>query len=104
MTLHIKERPDLAERQILTVPQSHQLVKGAEQLVGIPENFPLIQALTRASDNLSEEMERINILQDVGLAVGDEDHVELVEGLIDKSDVILLDGRVLRATLGEFRE
>lgn len=49
-------------------------------------------------------MQRINVLENVGLLVGDEDHIELVEGLVDKSDVVLLDRRVLSTAVGKLRE
>lgn len=49
-------------------------------------------------------MERIDILQNVGLAVCDEDHVELVKRLVDESDIILFDSGVLGARVGELRE
>lgn len=104
MTLHIQERPDLTERQVLPVAQRHQFIKGAQQLVSIPDYFPLIQAFASARNDLGEKVERVNVLEDVGLLVGDEDHVELVQGLVDKADIVLLDGRVLGAALGELRE
>lgn len=100
VTLHVEECPNLAERQILTVAQSHQLIKGAEEVVGIPENLPLVQALAGTGDDLREQVERVDILQDVRLAVGDEHHVELVERLVDESDIILLDCCMLRAAVG----
>lgn len=104
MTFHIQERPDLAEGQVFPVAQRHQFIKGAQQLVSIPQDFPLIQALASARNHLGEEVKRVNVLEDVGLAVGDEDHVKLIQGLVDKADIVLLDGRMLSAALGELRE
>lgn len=104
MTFHIQERPDLAEGQVFPVAQRHQFIKGAQQLVSIPQDFPLIQTLASACNDLGEEVERVNVLKDVGLAVGDEDHVELIQGLVDEADIVLLDGRVLCAALGELRK
>lgn len=43
-------------------------------------------------------------MEDVGLAVGDEDHVELIEGLVDESDIVLLDRRMLGPAVCELRE
>lgn len=43
-------------------------------------------------------------MEDVGLAVRYEDHVELIEGLVDESDVVLLDRRMLGPTVCELRE
>lgn len=49
-------------------------------------------------------MKGIDVLEDVGLAVGDEDHIELVEGLVDKSNIVLLDSGMLCAAVGQLRE
>lgn len=52
-------------------------------------------------------MQGVDVLQNVGLSVGDEHHVELVEGLVDESDIVLLDDCVLSAAvcqLGERRK
>lgn len=46
-------------------------------------------------------------MQNVGLSVGDEHHVELVERLVDESNIVLLDDCVLSAAvcqLGERRK
>ena len=45
-------------------------------------------------------MERVDVLEDVGLAVGNEDHVQLVERLVDEANVVLLDSGVLRSAVG----
>lgn len=104
MALHVHERPDLADSQVLAITQRHQLIKCAEQLVCISENFPLIQTLAGARHDLSEQVQGVDVLQDVGLPIGDEHHIELVEGLVDESDIVLLDSRVLRAAVGELGE
>jgi hypothetical protein len=49
-------------------------------------------------------VERVDVLQNVGLAVRDENHVQLVERLVHESDIILLDGRVLSAAIGVLGE
>ena len=43
-------------------------------------------------------------MEDVGLAVRDEDHVELIKRLVDESDIVLLDGSVLGARVGKLGE
>lgn len=40
-------------------------------------------------------------MEDVGLAVGDEDDVQLVEGLVDEADIVLFDGGVLGTAVGK---
>lgn len=42
MTLHLQEGLDLANSQVFPVAKSDQLVKGAEQLVCVPENLTLV--------------------------------------------------------------
>lgn len=49
-------------------------------------------------------MQGVNVLENVGLAVGDEHHVELVERLVDEAHIVLLDDRMLSAAVGELRE
>ena len=101
MAFHFKKRLDLAQGQVLPVAQSNKLIKGAEQLVGISKNLPLVQAFADASHNLGKKVQRIYVLQDVGLPVGDENHVKFVEWLIDVTYVVLLHGSMLRARIGE---
>jgi len=43
-------------------------------------------------------------LENVGLAVGDQNHVELVQRLVYEADVVLLHGSMLGAAVGQFRE
>ena len=104
MTLHLQECLDLADGQILPVTQSDQLVEGAEEFVGISEDLALVQALASASNDLGEKVKRVDILENVGLLVGDEHHVKLIQGLIDKSNIVLLDGSVLCSGVGGLGE
>lgn len=91
----------MAKSKVLPVTHSDQLVECAEQLKGIAQYLPLVQTLANAGDDLGEKMKRINVLEDVGLAVGDEDHVQFVKGLVHEADVVLFDCCVLGATVGE---
>lgn len=104
VTLHVKEGPDLAEGEVLAVSEGDKLVKGTKQLVGIAKDLALVEGPAGARNDLGEKVERVNVLKNVGLAVGDEHHVELVEGLVDESDVVLLNRRVLGAALGQLGE
>lgn len=104
VALHLQERLDLAQRQVFPVPQSDQLVKGAQQLVGIAQDLALVEAAAEAAGDLCKQMQGINVLKNVGLEVGDQDHVELVQRLVDEADVVLLNGGVLRAAVGQLRE
>jgi hypothetical protein len=101
VTLHLEEGLDLADSQVFPVTEGDQLVEGAKQLVGILEDLPLVQALARASDHLGEEVKGIDVLQNVGLLVGDEDHVELIQGLVHEANIVLLDCGMLGAAVSE---
>lgn len=104
MTLHLEEGLDLADGQVLPVTQGDQLIESAQKLERIVDNFPLIQALACAGNDLGEEVQGVDVLEDVGLAVGDENHVKLVKRLIYESHIVLLDGRVLGAAVSELGE
>lgn len=75
MTLHFQEGLDLSKGQILSVPQSDQFIIGTEQFESIAQNLPLIQALTDAGGDLGEKVETVDVLQDVRLAVRNQDNV-----------------------------
>lgn len=104
MTLHLEEGLDLADGQVLAVSKRHQLIEGAEKLVGILQNLSLVEALACAGHNLSEQVQGIDVLEDIGLTVGNEYHVKLVQRLIDEAHIVLFDGRVLGTAVGELRE
>lgn len=104
MALHLEEGLDLTDGQVLPVTQGDQLVEGAEQLEGVLQDLPLLQALASTGDDLSKEMQGVDVLEDVRLAVRDEDHVELIEGLIYETNIVLLDRRMLCPAVCELRE
>lgn len=56
MTLHLQERPDLGQGQVLPVAQRHQFVKGAEQVERIAQDLPLIQTLADTGGHLGEKV------------------------------------------------
>lgn len=56
VTLHLQEGLDLADGQVLPVPQGDQLIEGAEELEGILENLTFLQILAGARDDLGKEM------------------------------------------------
>lgn len=62
VTLHLQEGLDLTYREVLPVSKRDELIEGAKQLEGISEDFPLIQCLAGAADDLSKQMERVNVL------------------------------------------
>lgn len=95
MTLHLQKRLNLTDGEILPIPKRDQLIEGAEEIEGMFEDLALVQALANAANYLGEEVERVNVLEDVRLFVRNEHHVKLIKGLVDESDIVLLDCRVL---------
>lgn len=95
MTLHFQECLNLRKGQVLSITQCHQFIECAQQLEGIAEDFPLIQALANAGGHLGEQMKTVDILKDIRLTVGDQDNVQLIQWLIDEADVVLFNGGVL---------
>lgn len=104
MRLHFQECPNLADSQVLTVTQGDDLVEGTDKFEGISEDFSLVEALASAGNDLGEEVEGVDVLEDVGLLVGDEHHVELIQWLVYESNIILFDGGVLGARVGSLGE
>lgn len=104
MRLHLQESFDLSNSKVLAIPKGDKLVEGAQQFVGIAQDFPLVQAPACAGNNLSKQMKRINVLKNIRLTVGDQDHVELIQRLIYESNVILLDGSVLGSCISQLGE
>lgn len=104
MTLHLQEGFDLRQRQVLPITQCHQLIECAEQLEGISQNLSLVQALANAGSHLSKQMQTVDILEDIGLAVGDQDDVQFIQRLVHEAHVVLLHGSVLGSRVREFGE
>jgi hypothetical protein len=95
VTFHLQEGLDLAQRQVLPVPQCHQLIESAQKLVRIAKDLPLVKGLADTGDNLGEEMQTVDVLKDIRLSIRDEDHVQLVQGLVHISHIVLLHCGVL---------
>ena len=63
VALHFQECFDLADGEIFPVPESNDLVKGAQQFVGILQDFSFVQTtLADTVDNLNEEVQGVDIL------------------------------------------
>lgn len=56
------------------------------------------------SYHAGEESERLQVLQDVAVLGGDEDHVELLQRLVDVADAVGLHEGVLLARVHQFGE
>lgn len=56
VTLHLQERLDLADGQVLPVAKSNQFVEGAKQLERILQDLPFLQSPASTRDDLGEEV------------------------------------------------
>ena len=56
MTLHLEEGLDLTDGQVLPVPQGNQLIEGTQEFESILQDFPFLQILAGAGDDLGKEM------------------------------------------------
>lgn len=104
VTFHFQKGLYLAYGEVFPVPKRNQLIKGTEKFVGISDNLSLIKSSACAGNDLSEQVQGVDVLENVGLLVGDEHHVELVKRLVDKSNIVLLNGSVLGAAVGQLWE
>ena len=95
VAFHLQESLNLGQRQVLPVTQGHQLVERAKQLEGIAQDLPLIQTPANAGRHLGKQMQAVDVLEDVRLAVRNEHDVQLVERLVHEAHVILLNNRML---------
>jgi len=67
MRLHVQEGLDLAHGQVLPVTQCDDLVEGSEKLEGILLDLALVEGFAYRRDNLREQVQRVDVLQNVGL-------------------------------------
>ena len=56
MRLHVEERLDLTQGEVLAVAQSNQLIEGAQKLESIAQNLTLVQTSADAGNNLGKEV------------------------------------------------
>lgn len=104
VALHLQESLNLRQREVFPIAQCHQLIECAQQLEGIAGNLPFVQALANAGGHLSKQVQAINVLEDVGLAVGDQDDVQFIQWLVHEADVVLFDSGVLSSGIRKLGE
>lgn len=104
VTLHFQECLDLADCEVLPVAKRNQLIESTKKFVCILQNFSFIQGLACACNDLCEKMEGVDVLEDVGLAIRNENHVEFVKRLVHKTDIILFNGCMLSTRVCQLGE
>ena len=104
MRLHLENAANLGDVDVLAIPEADDLIKGTEELKAVAEHGGLIERSAEVGDGAGEEVEGVNVLENVGVLVGDEDHVEVLERLVDEADGIGLDRGVLGASTDQLGE
>lgn len=104
MTLHLQHVAHLHEVDLFPVSHAHDLVERAQQIECVLDNLALLRTPAHIRDHAREQMESLDVLEDVGRLVGDEENVEVFQGLVDIANVGGLNGSMLRAGWDEFRE
>ena len=69
VTLHLQNTPNLHQPDLLSIPQTHDLVKRSEQLKRVLQNLSLVRRSTDIRDDASKEVVSIDILEDIGCFV-----------------------------------
>lgn len=60
------------------VIQGDNFVEGIDKFEGILEDFLFVEVFVSVGNDLGEEVEGVDVLEDVGLFVGDEYYVEFI--------------------------
>ena len=77
MALHLQKRLDLIQSQVLPVAHGDKFIECAQQLKRVLKDLTLLQAFADATHHLSKKVKRIDVLENVRLTVGNQNHVEL---------------------------
>lgn len=75
MRLHFQHILDLHQVDLFPIAQAYDFIKRPEQLERILQNFPLFGCAAHIRHDASEQMECVNVLEDVGGFIGDEEDI-----------------------------
>ena len=95
MTLHFQDAFNLHEVDLLPPTQTYNLVERAEQLECMLRDFALLGGPAQIGHNAGKEVQGLDILENVGCLVGDEQDVEFFQRLVDIADVERFDRSML---------
>lgn len=76
VALHLAVLLDLHDGDVLLVPQRDDLVKGEDEVEGISAHGLLLKRLAELRHQLRQQAQRLQVLQNVTLLVGDDQQVE----------------------------
>lgn len=95
MRLHLEDGSDLCEVDILPVSQGYDLVECTEKLKAVSKDGCFVKGSADVGSDAGEEMKGVDVLENVRVLVGDEDHIEVLKRLIDEANGVCLDGGML---------
>lgn len=104
VTFHFEECLYLRQREVLPVSQCDHFIESAEQLEGIAQDLPFVQTPANAGNDLGKKVQTVDVLENVGLLVCNQDDVELIQRLVNESHVVLLDCSMLGTGICQFWE
>lgn len=99
MTFHFHDVADAVQVHLFAVAHTDYLVEAAQDFKAPGEHLGLCQAPSaEIASHSREKMERVDILEDIALPIGENDEPEIIEGLVDIADSRswIVDDSVLR--------
>ncbi len=100
LRIHLNKSPNLSKIDALAVAQRDNLVKRENQLKRVVQDVRLLDRATVLGYDAGKEAQGLEVLENVGRLGRDEEHVELLQRLVDVADGLGLDERVLLGRLG----
>lgn len=109
MRLHLEDAADLLQVDVLAPPEADDLVPRRENLKVDAHDIEFADGSAASSaaefgGDAGDEREGREVEEDVGLGVGDEEDVEVLERGVDEADARSFDDRVLARRADETRE
>ena len=104
VAVHLQHAAHLGQGHVLPVAEADDLVKRLQDLEARQEDVVLVQRVALVAHRAGQEMQRVNVLQDVGVLRRDEDHVQILKRLVYVAHRVRLHRRVLRVRGDELRE
>src|SRR5690606_1109484 len=79
-------------------------IESEDELIGVVHDFVFVGASTIFWNEFRHQMQSVEILHDVALLVGDDEHVERFDGLVEVANGVGLNEGVLLLEAHELRE
>jgi hypothetical protein len=103
--IHGKSSLNLAQSDGFTITKGDDIIEGEEDFEGVLLDVRFVQTMnTYINDNFMNETDGLEVLDDVGVLVGDKDEVHGFEGEIDVAYEFVFDKCVLLCGADRFGE